>query len=1232
MSKPPKGRAGDSGDRAAASFGVSRRDFLRVTGVVGIRGLGIGPAVTWLIACDPDGGGGDDLIDASFISVTRPDDLLSLRFRFVGLERVDDVLEVVDDDARIIVEFPRQHFIEEAVDELDADVDGLPDPPLRSLISGVSRVAFRVPEGVESIPYSLSAILEAVQSYALAVSDNAKPPEPPPSPSLSAFIKPGLVVNAQNRVVVDAVASDDLSATERIQNRRALTASNALSQQEPSVVPAALPDSLDSLALAPKVPEAPGVDETSIELPFRLQMSPNHFGRFLHATEPVEGSDAWVELWHSRLAVALDDEAGTLVEGPHPMATARALWVRGQDFDPDDATAPTNFGNNEPFLQAITPQQRNDIVHQTSNYTLIGTKSGKHEPPQPVAVRRMMLSALGGWLDSHGSWVEKTEDATSPGAVVTIGWTHRATMGRDHYVRMVSEGHLYPWGHRAVYVQISERKIKPGLQTAFLFKRGFLVIKEPVKSYASNAGGVVEESLRQLPFSSLQFRALVTPNLDLPDDVEPGNLEDGMGLPPFRPSIHGELYRFPVNGIDRAGRIIPFDAGAIWVPGSPRHESWGPKKMSVTMLYDEEVSTNQLGGQRVALAESTGDETTFETHVMRFGHVDLEASETTSAGLGIPFVPILESADLAVEALRAFAGAESVLRYEFFPGYVSDGFGSGNAGEVFLQLADDGVLDVNFEQGGTDRAGGFLAPNMGIKGLSRTTGAVAGDLATVSAGSFDPAKFFDGALPKLFGTIPLTDIIDLGDLAGAPRFVSEALDEVDAIVGDLQRLEALLDELPSGTGIESLASSILSDLTTLFDQIADFDVDALFGNSGSLATLDADLAMLASLLESSGIPPSAVRLLGEAVARLREALAVVDSLEVALQAAAAAQELAKNQTVRFEFRPPIKGDSAGIFEPTGGLVLAAEIRAKAVGGKPAGADIICGLENFRINLIGTPDPAFSIHFERMQFIARAGQKPDVDVVLGEIVFGGPLAFIQRIKDIIPLDGFSDPPAIDVSPAGLAANFSVPLPNIAIGIFSLENLSIGAGFEIPFLGDAIGINFFFCTRENPFTLTVSMLGGGGFVGLQLSPEGVRLLEIALEFGASLSVDFGVASGGVSIMAGIYFAIEGDVPYLEGYLRIRGEVCVLGLISASIELYMSLAYEGATGKVIGRAEITIEVSVLCFSATVTVSAERKFAGSNGDPTFAEIMQPCDPPALPTDDCGSPTPWARYVNAFA
>jgi hypothetical protein len=134
----------------------------------------------------------------------------------------------------------------------------------------------------------------------------------------------------------------------------------------------------------------------------------------------------------------------------------------------------------------------------------------------------------------------------------------------------------------------------------------------------------------------------------------------------------------------------------------------------------------------------------------------------------------------------------------------------------------------------------------------------------------------------------------------------------------------------------------------------------------------------------------------------------------------------------------------------------------------------------------------------------------------------------------------------------------------------------------------------------------------------------MLELGLEACACVSVDLGVASGSVSIAVGVYLRLEADKGLLTAYFPIRGEVDVLGLLSASITLELSLTYHFVTGKLIGRASLVVEVEVLFFSASVEITVERKLAGSKGDPTMYEVMPP--------DDNGMNADWALYCDAFA
>jgi hypothetical protein len=283
------------------------------------------------------------------------------------------------------------------------------------------------------------------------------------------------------------------------------------------------------------------------------------------------------------------------------------------------------------------------------------------------------------------------------------------------------------------------------------------------------------------------------------------------------------------------------------------------------------------------------------------------------------------------------------------------------------------------------------------------------------------------------------------------------------------------------------------------------------------------------------------------------------------------------------------------------------------------------LNNFKVNLFGF----VIIWFETLSFNAKKGQKPDVAVQLrdGEdaVQFGGPLEFVNELRNLIPSNGFSDPPALTVTPSGISASFSISLPTVSVGVFSLSNMSLGAGFMLPFDSRPAQVKFNFCDRQHPFSLTVSFLGGGGFFAIGISTRGVNEVEAALEFGAGVAIDLGVASGAVEIKAGVYFHWMEPIPdkgsvELAGYVRLHGELSVLGLISASLTFNLQIAYLKANGESVvwGEATLEIEIEILFFSASVSVKCRREFGGSKSDPKFIDLV--------PDEDT-----WRTYCEAF-
>lgn len=311
-----------------------------------------------------------------------------------------------------------------------------------------------------------------------------------------------------------------------------------------------------------------------------------------------------------------------------------------------------------------------------------------------------------------------------------------------------------------------------------------------------------------------------------------------------------------------------------------------------------------------------------------------------------------------------------------------------------------------------------------------------------------------------------------------------------------------------------------------------------------------------------------------------------------------------------------------IFDPQPGAKFELEsVIDTPLDGKPARFHVAGSLEQFEIILPPGADALIGAKFDNVRFKAGTDEKVDVSVKFLDIVFKGPLTFVNDIRKYIPLDGFVDPPYIDVNTQGVSAGFTLGIPTIGVGIFTLQDISLSAGFFLPFIGGAAALRFAFCERDHPFLLTVSLFGGGGFFGLDLDTEKVTNVEASIEFGAAIALNLGVAEGKASITAGVYYQKSGAGFNITAFFRAAGSLSVLGIISVSVELYIGLSYESDKGKphggkLYGTASVKVKIKIAFFSMSVSISIEREFAGT--DPTFKEMLTAGD--------------WAEYCDAFA
>lgn len=858
--------------------------------------------------------------------------------------------------------------------------------------------------------------------------------------------------------------------------------------------------------------------ETALELPHRLLISPNlmHGGdlpAWTHATHPVVHAGR-AELWHTRLghvhgAGGAFTEASSRVPVPF-----RAVW--SPDFIAD-GKLPGHDKDNDPFEAAMSQRDRAQIVILTSGfngYTLTNT-SGSVKPyvPVPADAHSLFLSALGGRLVSRGMWPYPITYHDEPPALDLIEWDHIATQGRDQYVRIVYEGWLYPTGHQASLVKVTERKVlAPGGQSgnqasspvAYLRQRFYIVPREFDKTYPDAA---FAHQGREMPLASLiRMNTKVSPDLDPPTFI---------GTSSFWIEADHNPVQFHMTGRDLAGADINFTAPLIFVSLS---------ETDLNAVRDAYAADNDrrrcvVRGQNVAYADPEAGDTVLKTTALYF---TAELPQPSPPAPAAPFVPVLDRAEVTIPALSELIGQQVAVLIELYGPYLQTAALDPNAG-VFAQVVatPPGVPFPPAVAFSADQAGGLARPNIALTAVSARKGLVSGDPTDAAEGTIDPAAYFGDVDAKLFGTI------DLGDLIPIDKITKRA----DA---GQNAPEIKTKALPNRRQPTQLVTII-----NWQPQLKDYDappVSILF-NDGETSALKLNVQLTRNL---DGTPPASVA--------------------------------------------------------TGRL------------------------SNFKLALF----QIIELRIASINFNSTNGAKSTValDLAAGNpIGFGGPLQFVQTLAQVLPSGIFGGlGPSIQATPTALRVTYTLGLPAIPCGIFSLQNISFLAGVDLPYLDGKPAVEFGFASRAKPFLLTVEIFGGGGFVHLIVAADGVQMVEGALEFGGNYSLNVGVASGAVHAMAGIYFQLKGTYSDLTGFIDVGGEVSVLGIISISIDLNLSLSWQHSpTGNVIeGRATLTVSVHVLFFSASVQISVERSFSAGSGDPKVDQLMTEND--------------WILYAGGFA
>ena len=495
---------------------------------------------------EPAAGAGGAVPDSVRVDLIRAADLVSLSVEAVGCElragggSPPALRPIEGRQARLVITYPYQHLAEAALYESPALVpddsgkpkpdpatpDGeaaRPQPPIEVFPARSSRLVFAIAAD-ESIEFSTEGILAAMGRLPLNVHPLALPGDQPAAGSVRdapfIFLPDGLVLHLgeEGPVVAKAgraMAGPDTSsaaglavqarelrrARAQLETRTAVPVSKALSPRVGGTVPTVtLGDTafeaaplfgigglVAELGTRPRprsrLSRRPQSNETSIEAPFRLVISPSVEARWAHATAPVPADDEphHVELWHSRLGTASVRPDGTPAVDERERAApdhSSGLGSRPRDLDGRLARQEEEPRSRRRPVPDVARPGRPPHAGPPERRDLAGTATASRS--RPSRSRRGSCGSLrsgpGSTSTAHGRRSRTRQAAMSS----ILEWDNVAPMGRDQYVRVVYPGYLYPIGHQAALVKVTERKMKDvAPSVAGLYQRKFLVIGEP---------------------------------------------------------------------------------------------------------------------------------------------------------------------------------------------------------------------------------------------------------------------------------------------------------------------------------------------------------------------------------------------------------------------------------------------------------------------------------------------------------------------------------------------------------------------------------------------------------------------------------------------------------------------------------------------------------------------------------------------------------------------------------
>lgn len=877
----------------------------------------------------------------------------------------------------------------------------------------------------------------------------------------------------------------------------------------------------------PSEGEPPKENETFIECPWRLYLSPTKNETWIHSTSQQTDSE-YKELWHTTLQA----KSSLNLQEPNEL----------EEFDPIP---------NKMFI-IWTPDRVNENNWETSltpTHRKTFLKKSLLDANGAININQFIMSPLGAWIDGDKIW-SKAE------------WIQRSVLGRDIYVKGAIEGICCFSGHKVMSIEITERKHGKSKDKSvfYLHKTYSIHFLERTKLYDQNR--------RDFVFTKLSLKGSLSYEIDKPRYEDP---EDNH----FIIEKNKKPILFPFLGVDDTGKEVHFEAPLVLIEtGKADSESEVRERIQKGISYYNspqllDLRTQDMRGQSINYLKSSN----IVNQNQKYSYPTLSMTFRTkwiSNPLYEGIHPVLDDPEGAAKVylpmLDNIVGGDSKANsnliathkvIQFYDEYLTSTNGE-NKGGIFLTLKSPykhSFTDTNT----ADKTGGLAAPNLSVYGISSNFGPVnvisdeidsntqtiKNALKFFADGNFDPMSYFD-LKSKLFGFFTLGDII------------------IEKKAGDDQIQVKFEDQVPA--------------LKTTIDPVSG-NVQSTFNWEPSIRK-NFDTGFIELILD------------------------------------------------------PNNTEGSDPLEPVKSLMLEVVIvKTRSSGPK---VNISGNIKSFSLVFL----KLLEVVVENFSFEKSTDKKMKINLDSIDFKFRNELSLLDKLKEKLPAV-FDNNAEVEIYKDGLKVNYSFPIPDVQLGAFNLFNISLNSILFLPFGDKPLKFGFGFAKPSNPFMLTVSIYGGGGFFEFISGPKGIESLRAALEFGGHSAMNLGVASGSITVVAGVFLQIEKsqqgqslfeDKTTVTGYLRASGSLDVLGLITVCADFFMGLTYPNNGDVVYGSATIRVKIKTFMASRSVSLTLTRTFkvkSRSSFDKSQQSILTS---DKITFETMMNPTQYKKYRLAFA